>query len=199
MEVRIYYIYRIFTTIWDYRYWLRALGCTSELITPMIPLFHDLTRYLNLPLLYSTIEERNAIDRSQLVIFLSPGIACQNFIILPTFQTLINAVEVMQKMVQMAKTFQIKQQGPKWPHPGKEYLNCDWTPDTKILMSDVQGGDILSNKRIMPNCEFWLSYHLLKNVPNQVYFRVENCGNTLQGPCVSSTNTSAFFFQRPYL
>ena len=66
----------------------------------------------------------------------------------------------------MAKNPQIKQQGQKWAHLRKEYLNFDWAYDTKIWMTDVQGGDILASTSIFPNCQFLLSYYMLKNAPN---------------------------------
>ena len=48
----------------------------------------------------------------------------------------------------------IKQQGQKWVHPRKECVNCDCTYDTNILMTDVQGVDVLSRKNILPNSQF---------------------------------------------
>ena len=42
----------------------------------------------------------------------------------------------------MAKMSQIKEQGQKWVHLRKEYLNCDQTSDTTICMADFQGDDI---------------------------------------------------------
>ena len=35
---------------------------------------------------------------------------------------------------------QTKQQGQKWAHLRKYYINCGWTSDIKIWMADVQGG-----------------------------------------------------------
>ena len=57
-------------------------------------------------------------------------------------------------MVQKGQTSQIKQQGQKWAHLRKEYLNCDWTYDSKIWMIDVQGGDISADKRVLQNTQF---------------------------------------------
>ena len=37
---------------------------------------------------------------------------------------------------------------------------------SNILMIYVQGGDLSARKSIFPNYQFWLSYYLLKNVPN---------------------------------
>ena len=46
----------------------------------------------------------------------------------------------------MAKMAKIKEQRQKRAHSRQEYLNCDWTSDTKIWMADVLGGDLSSHK-----------------------------------------------------
>ena len=75
----------------------------------------------------------------------------------------------------MAKMSQIKQQGQKWAHLRKEYLNCDWSSDTNIWMANVQGGDISARKRIFQFVNFGLVINLLKlpklgiQLPNSGY------------------------------
>ena len=54
----------------------------------------------------------------------------------------------------MAKISQIKHQGHKWAHLRREYLNCNWTSDTKMCMVDVQGGDIFPFKIIFQILNF---------------------------------------------
>ena len=66
----------------------------------------------------------------------------------------------------MAKMSQIKCQGQKWAHFRKEYFNSDFTYDTTVWMAYVQRADLFYRKIVLSNYPFWLSYYLLKKLPN---------------------------------
>ena len=64
---------------------------------------------------------------------------------------------------------QIKQQSQKLAHMKKQEFHTNMNYDANICMAAVQQGDILAQSRNFPNSPFWLSYYLLKNIPNQLY------------------------------
>ena len=61
----------------------------------------------------------------------------------------------------------------------KEYLNCDSTSDAKIWMSDVQGGDLLSHKMILPNISILDKLLLVKKCP-KLGIQIPNAGDDNQ-------------------
>ena len=66
----------------------------------------------------------------------------------------------------MAKMSRLDYQVQTWVQLRKYYINCGYTSETNICMADVQRGYLSACRRIFPNCQFWLSYYLLKNVTN---------------------------------
>ena len=65
----------------------------------------------------------------------------------------------------MANMSQIKLQGQKLAHLRKEYLNCDWTSDANIYMTDVHWGRSLVPLKDFSKLSFLAKLLLAKNCP----------------------------------